>query len=71
MNSLPNTVTQQHSGCDLTSTPESSTLTTRLPSHPVYMYTCQITCQVQRVYVCIYVQCFDAVGWVAGRASGL
>ena len=35
--SLPKTVTRQRRGCDLnpgTSAPESSTLTTRLPSHP-------------------------------------
>jgi len=37
VNSLPKTVTRQHCGCDLDpgrSAPESSTLTTRLPSHP-------------------------------------
>ena len=37
VNSLPNTVTRQRCGCDLNpgpSAPESSTLTTRLPSHP-------------------------------------
>ena len=37
MNSLPKTVTGQRRGCDLNpgpSAPESSTLTTRLPSHP-------------------------------------
>jgi len=37
VNSLPKTVTLQHRGCDLNpgpSAPESSTLTTRLPSHP-------------------------------------
>ena len=36
MNSLPKTVTRQHRSCDLNpgpSVPESSTLTTRLPSH--------------------------------------
>ena len=36
MNSLPKTVTPQRLGCDLKpghSVPESSTLTTRLPSH--------------------------------------
>jgi len=36
VNSLPKTVTRQRSGCDLNpgpSAPESSTLTTRLPSH--------------------------------------
>ena len=38
MNSLPNTVTLQRRDCDLNpgpSAPESSTLTTRLPSHPM------------------------------------
>ena len=38
MNSLPKTVTRQRRDCDLNpgpSAPESSTLTTRLPSHPV------------------------------------
>ena len=37
MNSLPESVTRQRRGCDLNpgfSAPESSTLTTRLPSHP-------------------------------------
>ena len=37
VNSLPKTVTRQRCGCDLhpgLSAPESSTLTTRLPSHP-------------------------------------
>jgi len=36
VNSLPKTVTRQHCDCDLNpgpSVPESSTLTTRLPSH--------------------------------------
>jgi len=36
VNSLPKTVTRQRRGCDLNlgpSAPESSTLTTRLPSH--------------------------------------
>jgi len=38
VNSLPKTVTRQHRNCDLNpgpSAPESSTLTTRLPSHPM------------------------------------
>jgi len=37
VNSLPKTVIQQRRGCDLNpgpTVPESSTLTTRLPSHP-------------------------------------
>ena len=39
MNSLPKTVTRQRRDCDLNpgpSAPESSRLTTRLPSHPVH-----------------------------------
>ena len=39
VNSLPKTVTRQRRGCDLNvspSAPESSTLTTRLPSHATY-----------------------------------
>jgi len=37
VNSLPKTATRQRRGCDLNpgpSAPESSPLTTRLPSHP-------------------------------------
>jgi len=40
VNRLPKTVTRQRRDCDLSpgpSAPESSTLTTRLPSHPVYV----------------------------------
>jgi len=43
VNSLPKTVTRQHRDCDLNpgpSVPESSTLTTRLPSHPVFWHKC-------------------------------
>ena len=39
VNSLPKTVNGQRRDCDLNpgpSAPESSTLTTRLPSHPLY-----------------------------------
>ena len=38
VNNLPMTVTRQRRDCDLNqgpSAPESSTLTTRLPSHPI------------------------------------
>jgi len=41
VNSLPKTVIRQRRGCDLNpgpSAPESSTLTTQLPSHPVCLY---------------------------------
>ena len=40
MNSLPKTVTRRRRSCDLNrgpSAPESSTLTTRLPSHPLHL----------------------------------
>jgi len=42
VNSLPKTVTRQRRGCDLKpgpSAPESRTLTTRLPSHPIQSLT--------------------------------
>ena len=45
MNSLPKTVTLQRRGCDLNPCPtalESSTLTTRLPSHPYLFAVCYI-----------------------------
>ena len=41
VNSLPKTVTRQHCGCNLNTVPyapESSMLTTRLPSHPKNWY---------------------------------
>jgi len=41
VNSLPKTVTRQRRGCDLNpapTVPESSTLTTWLPSHPQIQY---------------------------------
>jgi len=46
VNSLPKTVTRQSSDCDLNpgpSAPESSMLTTRLPSHPCIIVTFNIT----------------------------
>jgi len=45
VNSLPKTVTRQRRGCDLNpgpSAPESSTLTTRLPSHPYTVAYCRL-----------------------------
>ena len=51
VNSLPKTVTQQRRGCDLNpgpSAPESSTLTTRLQSHPLVFYSERQKC------VCVY-----------------
>jgi len=53
VNSLPKTVTRQHRGCDLNpglSATGSSTLTTRLPSHPFFVHT--------------RVLCFDNKFWV-------
>ena len=50
MNSLLKTVTRQRRGCDLNpgpSAPESSTLTTPLPSHPVAICT---LCQTEWTY---------------------
>ena len=40
VNSLPMTVTRQRRNCDLNpgpSAPESNKLTTRIPSHPLFM----------------------------------
>jgi len=40
VNSLPKTITRQRRDCDLNlgpSAPESSMLTTRLPSHPIFI----------------------------------
>ena len=58
---LPKTVTQQRQDCDLNpgpSAPESSTLTTRLPSHPLTKYAFDIgrrdcTCTVRLRYVIV------------------
>jgi len=62
VNSLPKTVvTRQRRGCDLNpgpSAPESSTLTTRLPSHPIKQYDSLIRCrdlftlECDGVYMC-------------------
>ena len=44
VNSLPKTVIRQRRGCDLNSgpsAPESSTLATRLPSHPIAATGCR------------------------------
>ena len=54
MNSLPKTVTRQRRGCDLNpgpSAPESSTLTTRLPSHPVMTVAYHLPCRCSSVRV--------------------
>jgi len=53
-NSLPKTVTRQRRGCDLNpgpSAPESSMLTTRLPSHPkrVQIYINTVLCNANAV----------------------
>ena len=47
VNSLPKTVTRQRRGYDLNpgpSAPESSTLTTRLPSHPTFSLRYDMIC---------------------------
>jgi len=70
MNSLPKTVTRQRRGCDLNpgpSAPESSTLTTRLPSHP---YTAEYdmsyeSVQLNKVRICLHSACAK---WVQLRA---
>jgi len=54
VNSLPKTVTRQRRDCDLnpcSSEPESSTLTTRLPSHPITKY--KLEMQVLEREVCL------------------
>jgi len=67
VNSLPKTVTGQRRGCDLNpgpTAPESSTLTTRLPSH---LATC---CEVKRYIYGV----FDVLGGlvhVRGTPGGL
>jgi len=55
VNSLPKTVTRQRSGCDLNSgpsAPESSTLTTRLSSHPSSGVVLQIKVGIRRCKRC-------------------
>jgi len=60
VNSLPKTVTRQRRGCDLNpdpSAPESSTLTTRLPSQPNFCIIVKLSqdchrCFVNRAPVC-------------------
>ena len=64
VNSLPKTVTRQRRGCDLNpgpSAPESSTLTTRLPSHPVV---------VQNVYQCEWSVVRRSVWWCGSGGGG-
>jgi len=57
-NSLRKTVTRQRRGCDLNpgpSAPESSTLTTRLPSHPEHTVNYSNTCRDARRSVSVRV----------------
>ena len=54
VNSLPKTATRQRRDCDLNpglTAPESSTLTTRLPSHPVLVTLVYRTAQLHAGYV--------------------
>jgi len=66
VNSLPKSVTRQRHGCP--SAPESSTLTTRLRSHPILpwlplpFYTLCI--------LCIQVVAFSALTLLVGRQEG-
>jgi len=67
VNSLPKTVTRQRRGCDLNpgpSAPESSTLTTRLPSHPSansarILLGSNTVCR--HVYCTVYIDVFGAL----------
>jgi len=61
VNSLPKTVTRQRRGCDLNpgpSAPESSTLTTRLPSHQVVpvlvLSSCKSCSKLVLLYIFLY-----------------
>ena len=60
MSSLPKTVTRQRRCCDLNpgpSAPESSTLTTRLPSHPYAVHSMQcISMSISSPCVCVFVR---------------
>jgi len=55
MNNLPKTVTRQRSDCNLNqgpSAPESSTLTTRLPNHPIGYCTSIKLATFYIIYIC-------------------
>ena len=78
MNSLPKTVTRRRRGCDLNpgpSAPESSTLTTRLPSHPnmsvicLYLCVCLSLCKNGNKKLTIIVD-YDAPSSFHGKSSG-
>jgi len=40
-----------------------------LKGYPLQKSWCVMCCQLLYIFYCLW--CFDAVGWVAGRASGL
>ena len=64
MNSLPKTVTLQRRGCDLNPCPtalESSTLTTRLPSHPYLFAVCYIYAMRGRFIMLHVLRCIFVV----------
>ena len=68
MNSLPKTVTRQRRGCDLN--PGASNHSATEP--PTVIVTLILTSEYTVGSLqCFGHQCFDAVGWAAGRASGL
>ena len=63
MNSLPKTVTRHRRDCDLNpgpSAPESSTLTTRLPSHPFRSVVLKISWHCLQVF-CRPLRCLGHV----------
>jgi len=74
VNSLPKTVTRQRRNCDLNpgpSAPESSTLTTRLPSHSghlLVLFKMQPLCPA---CFCFYANNDDDVHDAAGCTNGL
>ena len=75
VNSLPKTVTRQSRGCDLNpgcSVPESSTQTTRLPSHPEfnqYIHASSYASHEYRLLLHIFHVPWSVLGALASRAQ--
>jgi len=68
---LPKTVTRQRRGCDLNpglTAPESSTLTTRLPSHPCNLYKIQ-NAEIDSYYISSWLRCCAVCSykWIVGE----
>ena len=74
MSSLPKTVTRQRRDCDLNpgpSAPESSTLTTRLPSHPKICNERTINISVcARLSLCVCLSIFACLVASSGVTRG-